>query len=51
MTNTTWRDQYGPYPQVAIELILEKWWIVAILTLIGIVSDFLGIFSLFGGSR
>lgn len=43
ITNATWKDVYGNYPQALLEFLQEKWWIVAVIGLLGIVSDILGI--------
>jgi len=45
-TNSSWKDSYGNYPQAIVEIFQEKWWIVAIIALIGIISDVLGLFNL-----
>ena len=45
-TNATWKDTYGIYPEALVEMFQEKWWIVAILGIIGIISDLLGIINI-----
>jgi len=47
VTNATWKDLYGPYPQSIWEFIQEKWWIGLLLLLIGVVSDLLGFINIF----
>jgi hypothetical protein len=50
-TNAKWRDIYGNYPQSVWEIAQEKWWILAILAIIGLVADISGVIDIISWFR